>query len=280
MRMKFGILNSQSAVLQSEQILGPIREANPHVSVELVTVPSEEDLPQALRDGRVDYAIRNLQDVPLNLPDDLPLVAYVRQADRRDCLTLPKGVKKLDRSKPLVCRSLRQTAQLQQLYPKMTVIMQHLPIPDLLDQLDTGKFSALVLPAIELKLLEQEKRIFKYFSAVELLPAAGQGILALQTRRGTDATPLKLINDMESAYCALAERAFAQAINQSSGAPAAGHAVISDGLMTLTGLCVCLNGTTVQKADIIGNPQQAALLGQTLATHMTEFDSIGRTTHV
>ena len=280
MRMKFGILDSPSAVLQSEQILAPIRDANPHVSVELVTVPSEEDLPQALRDGRVDFAIRSLQDIPLHQPDDLPLVAYVRQADRRDCLALPKGIKRLDRTKPLVCRSLRQTVQLQQLYPKMTVIMQHLPIPDLLDQLDAGVFSALVLPAIELKLLEQEKRIFKYFSAAELLPAAGQGILALQTRRGADATPLKIINDMEAAYCALAERAFARTINQSSGSPAAAHAVISDHLMTLTGLCVCLNGTTVQKADIIGNPQQAALLGRTLAAHMAEFDSKRRTTHV
>jgi len=276
MRMKFGIMDSQAAVLQSEQILGPIREANPHVSAELVTVPAvgnghAREQMRALQENRMDYAIQHLQHLPLDLPDDLPLVAYVRQADCPDGLVLPGNRNKPDRSKPLGCLSLSHAAQLKQLYPKTEILLLQGPIPALLEQLDAGAYSGLVLPVEELRLLGLEGRISRRFTTEELLPAAGQGILAIQTKRGTDSTPLKLVNDMEAAYCALAERAFARAVSRSSGAPTAAHAVIADSVMTLTGLIVELDGVTVHKADIIGNPQQAAVLGETLAAHLQSF---------
>lgn len=290
MRLKFGSRDSQLAVAQSELILAPIREANPHVSVELVTMKTTGDrildrtldqvggkglfvreLDHALLDGQVDFTIHSLKDVPMEVPDDLPLVAFSHREDPRDCLVLPAGVKKLDQSKPLGCSSKRRQLQLKTVYPNMKVQPIRGNLQTRLAKLDAGEYAGLVLAAAGLKRLGLEQRIHRYFSVEEILPAAGQGILAVQTRRGTDCTLIKAVNDMDAAYCALAERAFVRTLNGGCSSPVAAYAVIRDGWMTLTGLYVSPDGKTVRKGDMIGNPQQAVTLGELLATHLKSW---------
>ena len=290
MRLKFGSRDSQLAVIQSELIMAPIREAYPHVSVELVTMKTTGDrildrtldqvggkglfvkeLDQALWDGKVDFTVHSLKDVPMEVPDDLPLVAFSHREDPRDCLVLPAGVKKLDQTKPLGCSSKRRQLQLKALYPKMKIEPIRGNLQTRLAKLDAGEYAGLVLAAAGLKRLGLEDRIHRYFSIDEILPAAGQGILAVQTRRGTDCNPVKLINDMDAAYCALAERAFVRTLNGGCSSPVAAYAVIENDLLTLTGLYVSPDGNTVRKGDMIGNPQQAATLGELLATHLKSW---------
>jgi len=140
-----------------------------------------------------------------------------------------------------------------------------------LAKLDSGAYSGLVLAAAGLKRLGLENRIHRYFSVDEMLPAAGQGILAVQARRGTDCNPLKLVNDMDAAYCALAERAFVRTLNGGCSSPVAAYAKIDDGLMTLTGLYVSPDGSVIRKGDMFGNPQQAVTLGELLANHLKSW---------
>ncbi len=290
MRIKFGSRDSELAVIQSELIMAPIRNAYPNISVELVTMKTTGDrildrtldqiggkglfvkeLDQALLDGRVDFTIHSLKDVPMDVSDDLPLVAFSKREDPRDCLVLPAGVKKLDRSKPLGCSSKRRQLQLKALYPYMKIEPIRGNLQTRLAKLDAGEYSALVLAAAGLKRLGLEERIHRYFSVEEILPAAGQGILAVQARRGTDRTHVKLVNDMDAAYCALAERAFVRTLNGGCSSPVAAYAVIENDLMTLTGLYVSPDGKTVRKGDMIGSPQQAATLGELLATHLKSW---------
>jgi len=290
MRLKFGSRDSELAILQSELIMAPIRDANPHVSIELVTMKTTGDrildrtldqiggkglfvkeLDQALMDGRVDFTVHSLKDVPMEIPDDLPLVAFSRREDPRDCLVLPAGVKKLDRNKPLGCSSKRRQLFLKTLYPNMTIEPIRGNLQTRLAKLDSGAYSGLVLAAAGLKRLGLENRIHRYFSVDEMLPAAGQGILAVQARRGTDCNPLKLVNDMDAAYCALAERAFVRTLNGGCSSPVAAYAKIDDGLMTLTGLYVSPDGSVIRKGDMFGNPQQAVTLGELLANHLKSW---------
>ena len=290
MRMKFGSRDSELAVIQAELLMDPIRDAYPHVSVELVTMKTTGDkildrtldqiggkglfvkeLDQALRDGRVQFTIHSLKDVPMETPDDLPLVAFSAREDPRDCLVLPQGVEKLDTAKPIGCASKRRQLQLKALYPKMEIRPIRGNIQTRLAKLDAGEYSALVLAAAGLKRLGLEDRIYKYFTVEEILPAAGQGILAVQAKRGTDCTCLKIINNMDTAWCALAERAFVRTLNGGCSSPVAAYAVIEDGLLTLTGLYVSPDGSVVRKGDIIGNPQQAAVLGEVLAQHLKDW---------
>lgn len=290
MRVKFGSRDSALAVIQSELIMNPIRNKNPHMSIELVTMKTTGDrildrtldqiggkglfvkeLDQALRDKRVDFTVHSLKDVPMEVPEDLPLVAFSRREDPRDCLVLPEGSKKLDLKKPIGCSSRRRQLQLKALYPKATIQPIRGNIQTRLDKLDRGEYGALVLAAAGLKRLGLEKRIHKHFSIEEMLPAAGQGTLVVQTMRGTDSSILRPILDMDTAWCSLAERSFVRALGGGCSAPVAAYAVVQDGLLTLTGLYVSPDETIVKKADIIGDPHQAADLGQMLAEHLSNF---------
>ena len=98
----------------------------------------------------------------------------------RDVLVLPKGCDVLDPLKPIGCSSLRRKLQLKEIYPDMQVKSIRGNLQTRLEKLDSGEYSALVLAAAGLKRLGLENRISRYFDTEEMIPAAGQGILAVQ----------------------------------------------------------------------------------------------------
>ena len=278
MRIKFGCRNGELAIAQSNLLLWPTRQAMSNASLELLTIEDPTDdaqscaqmLEQALREGKIDFAIHPLKDLSLDTPDDLPIVAYTRREDPRDCLVLAKGAKKLDLHKPIGCSSHRRQLELKALYPKAILRPVSGSIRERLTALDAGQYGALVLDAATLKRMGLEARIFKYFTIDDVLPAAGHGILAIQTRRGTDCTVLQNLMNRDAACCAAAERTFVQALDGCSSAPAAAFARIEDGLLTLTGMYVSPDGSDVRKGDIIGQPEQATTLGVMLAHHLKD----------
>ncbi len=112
----------------------------------------------------------------------LPLVAFSKREDPRDCLVLPEGKTEMEPGKPIGCASLRRTIQLKRLFPDWDVQPVRGNVQTRLRKLDEGQFSALVLASAGLKRLGLEARISRCFSPEEMLPAAGQGILAVQAR--------------------------------------------------------------------------------------------------
>lgn len=134
-----------------------------------------------------------------------------------------------------------------------------------LRKLDSGEYAALVLAAAGLKRLGLEQRICRYFSPEEMLPAAGQGILAVQTRLGVDTACLTAVADADAADCALAERSFVQALNGGCSSPVAAYATVDGPLLTLTGLYVSEDETIQRKGSLTGQRTQAQELGQQLA---------------
>ena len=139
-----------------------------------------------------------------------------------------------------------------------------------LAKLEAGQFSALVLAAAGLKRLGLEDRISRYFSVEEILPAAGQGILAVQTRKGMDTNCLRLAQDEESACCARAERAFVRALNGGCSSPVAAHAVAEGTLLTLTGFYVSPDERIQRKGSLSGSVTEAETLGKALARQLKE----------
>ena len=101
-------------------------------------------------------------------------------------LVLPEGIRELEPAKPLGCSSLRRTLQLKELYPDMEVKSIRGNLQTRLRRLDSGEYAALILAAAGLKRLGLENRIARYFTPDEMIPAAGQGILAVQGKAGND----------------------------------------------------------------------------------------------
>ena len=289
MKLRIGSRESRLAVIQSRMVMEAIAKAEPAAELELVTMKTTGDkildktldkiggkglfvreLDQALREERVDFTVHSLKDMPMEVPEDLPLAAFSSREDPRDVLVLPEGTTEIDRSKPIGCSSRRRQLQLKKLFPDMAIEPVRGNVQTRLAKLEAGQFSALVLAAAGLKRLGLEERISRYFSVEEVLPAAGQGILAVQTRKGMDTDCLRLVQDKESACCARAERAFVRALNGGCSSPVAAHAVVERTLLTLTGFYVSADERIQRKGSIRGSAADAEILGKTLARQLKE----------
>ena len=103
--------------------------------------------------------------------------------------------------------------QLKELYPDVTFLPVRGNIQTRLQKLQSGAYGALILAAAGLKRLDLENRIYRYFEPDEIIPAAGQGILAVQGRKGEDYAFLKAYNDPAAQTAQAAERAFVKYLN-------------------------------------------------------------------
>ena len=255
MKIRVGSRESRLAVIQAELLMAAVRAAHPDIELELVTMKTTGDkildrtldkvggkglfvkeLDAALRDGRVDITVHSCKDLPMEENPALPLAAFSKREDPRDALVLPEGVRELDFSKPIGCASLRRKLQLEKLYPQAQIAPVRGNVQTRLRKLDEGQYAALVLAGAGLKRLGLEGRIARYFSPEEVLPAAGQGILAAQMRAGEDASFLDAFSDPEGTACARAERAFVRELDGGCSSPVAAFATVSGDTMTLTGM--------------------------------------------
>ena len=282
--IRIGSRESRLAVIQAELVMEAIRAAHPEIRLELVTMKTTGDkildrtldkvggkglfvkeLDAALLDGRADLTVHSCKDLPMEENPAIPLAGFSKREDPRDALVLPEGVTKLDKTKPIGCASARLAVQLKELFPDMETAPVRGNVLTRLRKLDKGQFSALVLAAAGLKRLGLEGRIARYFTAEEIIPAAGQGILAVQTRAGDGYHCLAAVADREGTACALAERAFVRALDGGCSSPVAAHGVVDGDTLVLTGMDE--NG---RRDRISGPVREAERLGETLARRMKE----------
>ena len=207
------------------------------------------------------------EGVILIQPDGLPLIAFPKRADARDALVLPEDGS-WDREKPIGCSSARRRVQLAQLFPGIEVKPVRGNVQTRLRRLDSGEYGALVLAAAGLHRLGLENRISRYFSPEEMLPAAGQGILAVQAREGECRAAAQLLDDAETRVCALAERAFIRALGGGCFSPAAAYAVLENGMLRLRGLYVSADERSLIRGELTGAPETGERLGCMLAERL------------
>lgn len=287
MKIRFASRESRLAVIQSRMVMEAVQAACPQAELELITMKTTGDkildrtleqiggkglfvreLDLALRENRADFTVHSLKDMPMQTPEDLPLVAFSRRADPRDVLVLPEGATELEKGKPIGCSSRRRQLQLKALYPDFDIRPIRGNVQTRLRKLDEGQYCALVLAAAGLKRLGLEDRIHRYFSTEEILPAAGQAILAVQARRGTDASVLHTFHDADAACCALAERAFVRQLDGGCTSPVAAYAQVEGEELVLTGFYVSPDETVIRRGTTRGSKREAEALGAALALEL------------
>ena len=287
-----GSRESVLAVRQSELVLDYLRRNCPQRQFELLTMKTTGDrilakrldeiggkglfvkeLDQALRDKRTDLSVHSLKDMPAEIPEDLPVIGFSEREDPRDVLVLPEGISdssQMDLTKPIGTSSRRRMLQAQELFPQARFESVRGNVLTRLRKLDEGQYSALILAAAGLRRLGLEKRISRFFSAEEIIPSAGQGILALQGRRGEDYTCLDGFFSQQSAIAAAAERGFVCALGGGCTSPIAAHAAFAGffGPMILRGFyydedtCRIYRKKITVQAD---SPEEGLAAGRELA---------------
>ena len=284
-----GSRESRLAVIQSEMVMAYLKEKCPKDAITLLTMKTTGDkildrtldkvggkglfvkeLDRALLDGRTDLSVHSLKDMPMEIPEKLPIIAYSRREDPRDVLVLPQGAREVDFQKPIGCSSLRRILQLRKLFPQASFASVRGNVLTRLSKLDAGQYGALVLAAAGLKRLGLEDRISRYFSVDEILPAAGQGILAVQGKTGEDYGYLKDYDDPEARVAAEAERAFVRTLNGGCSSPVAAHARVRQDMLSLTGLYYNEQSEKWKKGTLCGSVKEAEDLGIRLAGQLKE----------
>ena len=197
--------------------------------------------------------------------------AYSVREDPRDVLIYPHGQWDListERSDPGTSSQQTGDCSLRRLYPDCTFQGIRGNVQTRLRKLEEEGFCATVLAAAGLKRLGMESCIGRYFSCEEVIPAAGQGILAVQARAGEYQELAKLLNDPQSEAAAKAERAFVKALDGGCTSPVAAYAEIRESQCQLTGLYWRESDESWFVEKISGRVGEASTLGEKLADEM------------
>lgn len=245
MKIRIGTRKSRLALIQTELVKEKIQKAFPDVEVEIVKLSTKGDelldrsltsfggkgvftreLEEALLLGEIDLAVHSAKDMPMEFPEGLGIGAVLRRADVRDVFVTTTGIRAADlRAGSVVgTSSLRRELQIKAVNPTVRVAMLRGNVQTRLQKLKDGKYDGILLAAAGLKrlgLLEESDFCLEYLDPQTFLPAAGQGILAVEAKKGHLTELLQAVHCQEAAFALEAERSFLSRIGGSCNAPAA-----------------------------------------------------------
>jgi hydroxymethylbilane synthase len=233
-----------------------------------------KEIEEALLDGRAHIAMHSLKDVPADMPSGLTLACALPREDYGDALIAGRKLASLDelpRGAHIGTSSPRRGAQLLKLRPDLKIIPFRGNVQTRLQKLRDGVVDATILAVAGLKRLNLQEHISLTFNRSQMLPAIGQGIIALQCRE--DATAicqlLASVNHPPSWHQLLAERAFLEVVEGDCRSPLAGLAEIVEGKLTMEGLIISEDGQSHYRAIQAGPIADAASLGKEVAHELS-----------
>ena len=190
-----------------------------------------------LLDSKIDLAVHSLKDLPTKMTDGLCVNAVVKRNDPRDAF-LSYSSKSFNELKPqskIGTSSFRRQAQLNLLRNDIKIVAMRGNIDTRIKKLINQEFDAIVLSLAGLQMLNLENEVKEVFTIDQMLPAIGQGAIALQCKKDDQKTLniLKAINDKETYYCIEAERALLEAIGGDCDTAIGGLAKLSNKKISL-----------------------------------------------
>lgn len=233
-----------------------------------------KELEQALADGRADLAVHSLKDVPMDLPEGFTLAAVCERANPFDAFVSNRygRLEDLPEGAVVGTSSLRREAQLRARFPRLTVRPLRGNLQTRLAKLDNGEYDAIILAAAGLQRLELQERIRTVLSPMDSLPAAGQGVLGIETaaNRYDLLEILNPLNHPLTNACITAERSLARALGGSCQVPLAAYCTEENGLLTLRGLVGHPDGSVMLEASAEAPTAYADALGRAVAKKLSE----------
>jgi hydroxymethylbilane synthase len=296
--IRLGTRASALALAQATAVAEALRERG--VEVELVPMKTEGDrllaarlaevggkglfvreIEEALLDGRLDLAVHSLKDLPAEQPDGLELIAFPPREDPRDVLVSrrPGGLEALPGGALLGTSSLRRRAFALAVRPDLVVVPVRGNVDTRLRKVAERLCEAIILAAAGLARLGVTPPHATALDPRVFVPAVGQGILGLETRRD-DADTGRLVGALDhgpTRVCALAERAYLRRLGASCTTPMAGHAMLTAGRLAMTAVVASEDGRQVLRASATAAAADAERLGRGLADTLLARGAAGIT---
>jgi hydroxymethylbilane synthase len=232
-----------------------------------------KEIEEALLDGRADLAVHSAKDLPAQTRPGLVLAAFPPRADPRDALVarrpgstllgLPHGAR-------VGTGSARRGSQLLALRPDLVLVPLRGNVDTRLRRLFERDLDAILLACAGLERLGRAEAIHERIDPAALLPAVGQGTLALQTRAGDPLEPaLRVLDDATTRACLAAERAFLTELEGDCNVPLAAYAEpLASGRLRLRGLVASPDGRALVRGEQETSAADAAAAGRRVAEHV------------
>ena len=196
-----------------------------------------KEIEQALLQGEADFAVHSLKDVPMVLPAGFTLAAVLPREDPRDALVAREGqvLAELPACARIGTSSLRRAMMLRRMRPDLQISFIRGNVEGRLGKLASGEFAAIVLALAGLRRLGLERHVTEVFEPSRMLPAVGQGAIAIETCSGRSDLQeiLTPMNDRHTELCVSAERAVGRHMDAGCSQPFAAYAHLSAGVMHL-----------------------------------------------
>ncbi|MBM4373563.1 MAG: hydroxymethylbilane synthase [Deltaproteobacteria bacterium] len=212
-----------------------------------------KEIEEALLDGRADFAIHSIKDVPAELASGLELAAIPAREDPRDVLvTRGGGLDSLPNGAVVGTSSMRRALQLREQRPDLRTEPLRGNVDTRLGKLEAGQIDAIVLAYAGLRRLDLAARASQILAPEEMLPAVGQGALGIECRAGDERIRALLLRTehAETRIVVEAERAFMKAVGGNCQLPVAAHAVLDDAELWLRGMLADATGGNARRAEL------------------------------
>jgi hydroxymethylbilane synthase len=288
-----GTRASALARVQTDAVIGLLRDTWPELECETRVLETAGDrtqasgqplpeiggkglftaeLERALREGEIDVAVHSLKDLPTEDAEGVVVGAVSVREDVRDCLVAREGhaLVELPPGATVGTSSLRRSAQLRALRPGLDLRSIRGNVDTRLRKVADGEYDAVVLAAAGVRRLGLESAVTDWLAADTVLPAPGQGALAIQCRADDEAilAALAALDDAKSRAETTAERAFQRTLGAGCAAPVAAlAAVTTTPRVRLQGLVASVDGRQMVRVDGEGEPLEigSALAQEALA---------------
>jgi hydroxymethylbilane synthase len=270
--LRLGTRGGDLALWQAREVARLVARAHPEVAIEIVVIRTTGDrvtgvpvaqiggtgvftreIESALRTGAIDLAVHSLKDLPSRDALDLALAAIVERADPRDALVAPPGARidDLPAGARVGTSSARRRAQLLACRPLVRALDVRGNVPTRIAKLDRGEYDALVLAYAGLQRLGLESRVAEIIEPGRIMPAPGQGALAVEIRRD-DAKAAHLVGALDhrpTRLATTAERAVLAALDAGCHAPVGALGSWVDNGLALTAVVAVPDGSRIIRRE-------------------------------
>lgn len=222
-----------------------------------------------LLSGAIDLAVHSLKDLQTEQPDGLTIGAVCRREMPNDAFisNTAGSIDQLPRGAKVATGSLRRKSQLLNYRPDLEIVEIRGNVPTRLRKFDESDLDGLILAYAGLHRLGLDERVSQIIPFDIMLPAVGQGAVAVEVRyRDDDVRDLTAsLDDTPTRQCITSERAFLRRLEGGCQVPIGAHAALEDGQIHLEGMVGSLDGTVVYREKISGPSAEAESLGTRLA---------------
>jgi hydroxymethylbilane synthase len=288
-RLKIGSRGSQLALWQANHIAALLREHGHEVELEIIKTTGDKildvalakvgtkgmftkEIEEALLDRRVDLAVHSLKDLPTELAQEFEIAAITLRENPCDAFLSRhfESINDLPQKSLVGTSSLRRQAQLKAMRSDLTIEPLRGNVDTRLRKMEEGQYDAIILASAGLNRLGLTRWIREILPAEVMCPAAGQGALGIEIRRGDSETlkHLEFLNHAATRTSVLAERALLNELGGGCQVPIGAHAVVAGNDIKLIGVVARPDGSSVIRETRHGN--EPVKLGEALGKSLLE----------